>query len=141
MHDLLLVRARQAGGDLRPDLERAGRRELLTCQQVAQLVAADQLHRDEREPVGFADLVNDGDVRMLDRRGGLGLLDEAPAPIAVVRQVVGQDLERDIAVQPRVGGAIDHAHPAAADFFGNPIVAERAAGEIHALGETLTGEY
>lgn len=86
----------------------------------------------------FSNLVDNSDVRMFDRRGRLCFLDEAAPPIAVVRQVVGQDLERDVTIEARVGGAIDHAHAAAADFFGNPIMAERAAGEIHAL-RRLTG--
>src|SRR2546429_4855202 len=37
-------------------------------EHAAQRLAAQQLHRNERDAAGFADLVNDGDVRMLDRK-------------------------------------------------------------------------
>ena len=102
-------------------------RHPLAGQRVAHLLAANQLHGDVGATVDLADLVNDGDVRMLERGGGLRLLDEAPTPIGVVGQIVGQDLERDIAIQPRVGGAVDNAHAAAADLFSDTGTARRGA--------------
>ncbi len=137
VHDLLLVRSRQARRHLRRDLEHAAHQHPLAGQRVAHLLAANQLHRDVGAPVDLADLVNDRDVRMLERGGGLRLLDEAPTPIGVVRQIVGQDLERDIAIQPRVGGAVDNAHAAAADLFSDTVVPEEASGDIHELAERI----
>ena len=39
-------------------------------QHRAERLAFDQLHGDERQAVGFADFVNDADVRMIERGGG-----------------------------------------------------------------------
>ena len=40
---------------------------------------------------------------------------EAREPIGVGRERVGQDLDRDVAIQLRVARAIDLAHPAGAE--------------------------
>ncbi len=108
-------------------------------QPVAHLLAADQFHGDERVPVGFVHVVDDGDVRVLDRRGGLGFLHEPAAAIGVVDQILGQDLERDVAVETRVGGPVDDTHPAAADLLGDAVLGQRAAGQVHGgRGNTST---
>ena len=62
-----------------------------------------------------ADVVDRDDVRVVQRPGRLRLLLEAPQAVRVLRVRGGQDLDRDVALQPRVAGAIDLAHPARAD--------------------------
>ena len=66
----------------------------------------------------LAEVVDRADVRMVQRRGGarfaLEALDRAAAS-CVSR--AGQELERDVPSEPQVLGAIDDAHPAAADLF------------------------
>src|SRR6185437_1616072 len=89
-------------------------------------------HRDERPAIGFVRVVDDGDVRVLDGRGGLRFLEKAAAALRIVNQVLRQDLERDLAVEPRVGRAIDDAHATAADFARDAIVREGLADKIHA---------
>ena len=75
-----------------------------------QVLASHQFH-DEivGGPVG-ARVVDLRDVRMIERRQRPCLAFEAGSPRGVRRQAVGQDLDRNVAVQLRVAGAIDLAH-------------------------------
>jgi hypothetical protein len=100
---------------------------------LAHLLAADQLHGNEGVAVGFVDVVDDGDVGVLDRRRGLGFLDEAPAAFRIVDQFLGQDLEGDVAIETGVSGAIDQTHAAAADLLGDVILGEPAARQAHGV--------
>ncbi len=86
----------------------------------------DQLHGDEGHSLGFVDLVDDGDVRMLECGGGLRFLHEPALAIGVGHQLRRQDLEGDLAVQPHVDGAVDDPHAAAADFVDDTVVREGA---------------
>ena len=47
---------------------------------------------------GLADLVDGDEMRMVERRGGARLLDEARQPIRVADERFGQDLEGDLAL-------------------------------------------
>ena len=58
-------------------------------------------HRDEElSRVGLADLVDGADVRVIERGGGFGFLDEAPLGLVVGAEVWRQKLERDRSVEP-----------------------------------------
>jgi len=48
---------------------------------------------------------------------------EAAPHLIVMDDVVGEDLQGDVPVQPRIGGPIHHAHAATADLFQNAVVA------------------
>jgi hypothetical protein len=89
----------------------------------------DQLHRDEDAAVGLVDLVDAGDVRVRDGARGAGLAKEPGTPVAILLERRGQDLEGDDPLQLLVLGAVDDAHPAAADA---PQDAE--VGEAHGIG-------
>ena len=78
------------------------------------------------QAVGFVDRVNDGDVGMLERGGRLRFLHEALPAFGVVDEIVGQDLERDLAIEAQVHRAVDHAHAAAADLVEDLVVRKRA---------------
>ena len=97
--------------------------------QIAQLLTADQLHRDEADPVNFVDFVDDGDVRMFERGGGARFLDETLTPVGIGDQIRRQDLERDLAIQFDVEGAVDDAHAAPADLVDDLVAGERAPDE------------
>ena len=71
--------------------------------------------------------VDDGDVRMLEGGGGLGLLDEAALAAGIGNELGGKDFERHFAVELHVARAIHDAHAAPADLVRNLIVGERPA--------------
>jgi hypothetical protein len=49
---------------------------------------------------------------MVERRGGMCFLLEAPQPVGVVGEGGGQDFDRHIAPQSFITRAVNHAHPA-----------------------------
>ena len=69
------------------------------------------------------------DVRMIERGQGARLAAEPRQPIGILRAERRQDLDRDVASELRVAGAIHLAHAARADRRVNPVGAERPADE------------
>ncbi len=63
-------------------------------------------------PVVLADVVERDDVRMGERGYRARFQLETTAAVGILRVVGGQNLERDVAPQPRVAGAIHLAHSA-----------------------------
>jgi hypothetical protein len=76
-------------------------------QALTQRLPFEQLRDDERGVPLDADVVHRQDVRVVQRGERAGLLLEALEPIGVGRQCRRQHLDRDVASQPRVAGAVD----------------------------------
>src|SRR5262245_29816395 len=74
-----------------------------------------------------SDVKNREDVRMIQRRRGARFLLKAAKTIGIGRQRGRQDLDRDVATQPRVARPIDLAHSPSADgiedFVGTEVTA------------------
>ena len=68
------------------------------------------------------------DVRMIQRGERLRFAREPGQPIGIARERVGQDLDRDVAIQLGVARAIHLAHAAFADRRGDFVDAEAGAG-------------
>src|SRR6185503_7213113 len=83
--------------------------------------AVDELGGDEVTTCFITHFINREDVWMVERRGGVGFLVEAIEAIAILRQLLGQQLKRDFAPKLRVFGEIDFAHAASAELFENSI--------------------
>src|SRR5262249_2178441 len=78
--------------------------------------AFDILH----DEIVLADIMQRADVRMIQARDGLRLALEALAEWPC------DDLDRDGSVEPRIGGPVDSAHAASADWGFNPVWSEGA---------------
>ncbi len=109
----LLVRRREAAAGLDPRDERGLPRAGLLAAQVAERPAVDELHRHEHAPLVLADLVDGDDVRVREPGHHLRLAHEA-GPILGIEPPRRDELEGDAAVELRVVGRIDDAHPALA---------------------------
>ena len=72
---------------------------------------------------------------MIQRREDFGFALKAREPIAIGRERRRQDLDRDLALQLRVGRPIHLAHPAFADLGGDFVDAEAGAGREGHPGE------
>ena len=72
------------------------------------------------------DFVNRADVRMVERRGGLGFLQSAARARRHRGSALGEELQRDGPVEPRVDGLVDHAHAAAAEPLSDAVVRDSA---------------
>ena len=85
--------------------------------QHIQRLAFDEFHGDKRQPVfRFTHVVHDADVRMIERRGGLGFLEESLPPPWVRGQFRRQELDRGFAFQPGVLGQKDLSHAAGTEL-------------------------
>ena len=129
MDDPLVVGARQAFGHFRRDFERAAGRQMSAREHVAELLAPHQLHRDEADTVGFVDLMDDGDVRMLERRRSPRLLNEPLPAVGIGQQFRREHFQRDFPIQPNVDRAIHDAHAAAADLVEDLVMGQRPSGQ------------
>ena len=80
-----------------------------------------------RRGLALADLVDLGDEGMIEPGRGVGLAQEAPPRRLVGHLAVGQELERDLAIELKILGQVDLAHPALANLRENPVVRDLAA--------------
>ena len=77
--------------------------------------ALDQLHHQGVYAVGVFEPVDLRDVRMIERREHPRFSPEAGEAIGIAGDRGQQDFDRDLAIERRVAGLIDLAHPARAD--------------------------
>ena len=109
------MRRREAAGNLDGVLDR------LTCgdrpfpQTLAKRLAVEELHHGVHLRAVDAVVVDREDVRVGQRRDGLRFALEASEPIGIGREELGQDFQRNIAIQPRIVRAVDLAHAARSD--------------------------
>ena len=90
----------------------------LTLDAVLQRLPFQQLHGDEGLTLVLPYIVNDTNVRMVQRGCGAGLALEAIDRIFVREQYLRQELERNAPVEPRVHRFVDYSHaPAAQQRF------------------------
>jgi hypothetical protein len=128
------VRRGQRARDLADDRRRAIDVELLLGpQQRAQVAPLDVTHRHVEQPVSLPGVVDRDHVRVVDRAGEPRLAQEPFAERVVLQQVVGEDLQRDLAAHPDVLGEVDDRHAAARDDRLDPVTAELGADTWHLL--------
>jgi hypothetical protein len=84
-------------GWLGHDGNRSSREALL------EVLALDELEREEGLAVGLLEPVDRGGVRVVERGEQIRLALEAPEPLGVLRDLGRQDLDRHVAVEVRVG--------------------------------------
>ena len=89
---------------------------------LGQVFALDQLHHERGPGARFLQAVDAGDVRMAERGQHLRLAVEAGHPLLVAREEFRQELQRDFAVQPRVGGTKHFSHATSPELAGDAIV-------------------
>src|SRR5215471_256628 len=82
------------------------------------------LHHEILDAVLTADVVQRADVRMIEARDRFRLALEPLLEIEVARDVIGQDFDRDGALEARVACTVDLAHAAGADQRENLVGAE-----------------
>ena len=127
VHEPARVGGVERSGDLLERCGRPRRLERALAQHRLQVGALDEAHRDVQLPVDLARVVDRDDVRMLDRGRQPRLAQEALAERHVVGELRGEQLQRDVAVEREVVGAVDDAHAAAADQRLDPIAGELGA--------------
>ena len=120
--DAFFVRGIQGVGGLDTDAHQIVHRNRAAADPLAQRLALQQFHGDEVMAVGFVHLMNGADVGMAERRGRPGFAQEALHRGRVGHQVWRQTLERDLASQTRIFGAIHHSHTARSQRVQEPVM-------------------
>lgn len=109
-------RQRAAQGDTDPcDVDRVERAALLEL--CCQRLAVDELHPDADATVDALGSVDDDHVRVADAGEEPAFVDDRATQLALDGCAVTQELERDLAIEARVPGAIDVAVGAVPDLL------------------------
>ena len=87
-----------------------------------------QLQHQRPRALGFFDTVDGGYVGMIERGEDLRFPLEAGQPVGISGEGVGQDLQRDLSIELRVGGMPDLSHAPLAEERGDVVVPEAGAG-------------
>src|SRR5262249_39952155 len=121
MHDARLVCRREAIGHLSGDLQDSTGRKGCIPDFVSERASVDQL-RDDVQSVVLECRVEDGDdIGMVERARRARLRHEALSATGITTRPARQHLQRDLALEARIPGAIHHAATALADERKNAV--------------------
>ena len=115
MDDPALVCGFQCIGDLTRDRERVVQRKRTLGDHVRERLALDELEHQRRAAIHVLEAVDRADVGMIQRRQHARLTLEAREAFRIGREQPRQDLDRDLATELLIMGAIDLAHAASAE--------------------------
>ena len=126
VHDAVAMRVVEAAAGLGDDLDRLLDVEVAAvAQQLGARVAGDVLHHDEVLVVALveAEVEHLNDVRVHEPGSGERLAAEARDERRVVGEVLGQQLQRDVALEALVEGEVHGRHAADAEPALDPVAA------------------
>ena len=124
MNDAAPVHLGEGVSRLNGVVERLPEFQRASLEHLAQRAAFDVLHRDVRAAVDLADVVDGGDVRVVDRRRQACFLDEPLAPRFIPRQRGANQLEGRSALQLQVFDEEDLSHSALPQTFEDTVVSD-----------------
>ena len=132
MDDALLVRGFERVDDLLRVRDGLVNRNRAAREPRGKVVALDELERERQHAVGLFEPVNGRDMRMIQRGEHLRFAAKPGHAVGIQRERRRQHLDRRVAIEPGVVGAIDLAHPARADG-GDDLVRANAGprGQCH----------
>jgi hypothetical protein len=135
MDDPLAVRRIERGRDLPADAKHLVHRQPPLHKAIGERLPLDHLHHEVMRAALVPDVVERADVRMVQRRDRLRLALEPRLELRVRRKVARQNLDRDLALEPRVLRAPDLTHTACADGRDDLVRAEERPGSNFHSGE------
>ena len=127
MHDAFVVCRGQSACNLNRQLDRLADRQRAVLQPFLKRDAGEQFGNDIRRLLVAADVVDDKNVGVIERRSRASLLFEPSHPIRVGGKRRGQHFERDLTPKPWIARPIDVAHPARPEQVDHLIGAEERA--------------
>jgi hypothetical protein len=116
-------------GGLEPGRQLDANRQHLTLGSRARAIfverhARHELHYEHVDALERIEVVDDGDVRVVQTREGTRFLTESPSGRVARRKRRREHLDGHLPVEMPVVGAVDEAHAASPDLFEDAIVAE-----------------
>ena len=131
MKDAVLVRLAEALGDLTRELEGLELGHAALLEPLGQALPGQQLHHHVRAAIlGLAVLVHANGRRVAQLRGDLELAPEAGHELGVLQALAPHQLDRDLAIDLRVVGLVDHTHAALADDLLDPVAAPDRLADV-----------
>ena len=139
MDDSALVRRFEGFGDLTRDGQRLVERDWAAFQPLCQIVALDEFHHEGADAVGHVvQAVDSGDVGVIQRGEDFRFPLKPRHSFRISNEGLRQDLDGDIAIEPRVARPIHFTHPASPKGGENLVRTEaRAIGQGHQSGMIL----
>ena len=134
MHDPLRVRRFQGLRDLPGDRQRFVHRDWTAGDPLREVLALHQFHHDG----AVLEAVDLRDVGVIERRQGLRFAIESRQALGISGQRLGQDLDRDLPIEPRIAGPIHLAHATDAKLSRDFVDAEPASGLQGHQGQAFT---
>ena len=131
-----LVRRFQRLRNLLRNRQRLIQRDRPLRDPVSEGRALDQLQHQRPRPLGLLDAVDGGDVRVVEAGEDLRLPLEPGEAVRISREGVGEDLQRDLAVELGVGGLPDLPHAALAQQGGDVVASNALPGSHQITPET-----
>ena len=113
--------------DLNADLQKFRYFDRLRADPVLESLALEKFHSDKGPAFELSNVVQSADVRVVERGCGAGFAAKSFDGLGVVRNVVGEEFQRNASAEARVLGFVHHAHSAAAQLFHYAIVRDVAA--------------
>src|SRR4030095_9520675 len=99
MHDPYRMRLCQSIGNLGQPLEQRQQWRVLTMNLVSESDTVDELHCDESETITFSNLVDVGNMRMIQCGSGLGFSSKTFHSIAIHRNFLRENLHGDRTIE------------------------------------------
>lgn len=138
MDDPLPVRGRQRGSDLRAVTQYVVGRQRASLEPRRKRLSFEVFHNQEVDAILVADIEQRTDVRMGQRGYRSRLPVEAPPPLGIGGILRRKDLDRDVAREPGIAGAIDLAHSACTERRGDLVRSQSAAREERHVGRIVS---
>ena len=108
--------------------DRLTNREGSSRDAIGQGLAVDQFEHQRRLTIALDDIVDGGDVGMIECRQCAGLAFEPQDGVTIGGDARRENLDRDIAAQARIAGTIHLAHSSCAEQRDNLVSADTRAG-------------
>jgi len=115
MGDPFRVSGFQGSCDLHARAERFVKRQRAAPQSVRECFALDEFKRQETTLSRLANVVDGGDVRMIQRCQDFGFPAKSRKPFRIPRKDFGQYFDGDVAFEDQIAGAIDLPHASGAE--------------------------
>jgi hypothetical protein len=120
--------SRIAAADLHGAVHRLARGKRAALQPAAERLALETLEDHVRHSSFAPDIEDSEDLRVIQGGDGTGLLLETAQSLGIAGLIRGQDLEGDVAPEPRIAGPENLAHPPCVDRSKDAIRTEAHAG-------------
>ena len=138
MNDAARVRGGKRVGHLHGVAQEVRDAQARPSNERVERLPGDVLHHDEVGVAVPTDVVNGDDAGVVQGACRLRLSDKALRGSGSCDFVGGQDLDGDVAVQPRIARLVDDAHAAFAEPGFDLVVLERAIDHATSSAETVT---